>query len=256
MMSWRWLLWLIPLYLLALVVLAPARLLLLAVDEQRMPLQLSAVSGSLWQGTASVNTALPTGGELQLNGVQWQVNPWALMTGRALLTLDIPASNVLFGHAQLDVTSSTVQLNANLQGALQSAIQQLQLPVPITLAGNFELQIDDYQLHDWQSRKFCDTLSGQLTTRDTEMRLNQQWYPLGDYLTQLTCTAQNGIQAKIDDNNLVGLRLNALVNGNFAAPQVRVDGSLKPTLQTPKPVTDMLVFLGNPDAQGRYTFKW
>lgn len=258
MMSWRWLLWLIPVYLVALVALAPARLLLLAIDEQRMPLQLSAVSGSLWRGSSTLRAPLPTGGELQLNAVQWQLNPWALLTGRAVVAVEIPAAagNLIYGQAQLQVSRQAAELSANLQGALQPAIQQLQLPVPITLAGNFELQIDQYQIADFASGKLCDVLSGQLATRNTEMRLNQQWYELGDYLTQFSCTDQHGIVATIDDNNLVGLRLNARVDGTTSAPQVRVDGSLKPTLQTPKPVTELLVFIGKPDAQGRYSFKW
>ena len=276
MMSWRWLLWLIPLYLVALVVMAPARLVFWFVGEGGGPgsaplsapgsgpgsaplsssVKFSGVSGTLWQGEASIQAALPTGGTLSLNNVTWQLSPWQLFTGEANVALKIPSSNYIYGKATITASSDEARIQANLKGAMQPAIQQLQLPVPITMAGDFELNIENYQVSDFQSGKFCDTLDGTFATSRTEMRLNHQWHPLGDYQTKLSCTQQNGINAIIDDNNLVGLRLNAQVNGRIASPQVSVSGSIKPTLQTPKPVTDVLVFLGKPDAQGRYNFKW
>ncbi|CUA86488.1 type II secretion system protein N [Pseudidiomarina woesei] len=262
MMSWRWLLWLIPLYLVALVVMAPARLVFWFVGEGGGPwggpgsAPLSSVSGTIWQGEASIHATLPTGGTLSLHNVTWQLSPWQLFTGEANVALKIPSSNYIYGEATIMASSSQAKLQANLKGAMQPAIQQLQIPVPITMAGDFELNIANYQVSDFQSGKFCDTLEGTFATSRTEMRLNHQWHQLGDYKTELTCNPQNGINANIDDNNLVGLRLNAQVNGRITAPQVSVNGSIKPTLQTPKPVTDVLVFLGKPDAQGRYNFKW
>ncbi|OZB03010.1 MAG: hypothetical protein B7X54_10380, partial [Idiomarina sp. 34-48-12] len=101
-----------------------------------------------------------------------------------------------------------------------------------------------------------DALAATINAQRTEMRINQQWHELGDYLATLSCNAQNGINVEIDDNNIVGLRLNAQINGRIDAPQVSVNGSMKPTLQTPQPISELLVFIGKPDAQGRYNFKW
>ena len=264
MMSWRWLLWLIPVYLVVLVVIAPARVALWFVGggggpgaaPPSSPVAITAISGTIWHGEVSFNAALPTGGTLTLNDVEWRLSPWQLFTGQAQVALKIPSSNIIYGEAVIIASSNSANLTAQMQGALQPAIQQLRIPVPITMAGNFELAVANYQVSDFAAGKLCDTLEATLTTRNTEMRLNQQWHALGDYKTQLSCNAQNGINARIDDNNLVGLRLNAQVNGRIAAPQVSLEGSMRPTVNTPKPVTDMLMFLGKPDAQGRYNFKW
>lgn len=253
MMSWRWLLWLIPLYLVALVALTPAAV----IKWGAVPgLHLTSTQGTLWRGSTSISADLPTGGTLHLQDVNWRLSPWQLFLGQADIALQIPSTNYIHGSATINASASKATITANLQGAMQPAIQQLKLPVPITMAGNWELAVADYQVSDYQSGKICDSLDARFNARTTEMRINQQWHALGDYVSTLSCNEQNGITVKIDDNNLVGLRLNAQVNGRIDAPQVSLTGSMQPTLQTPKPITDLLVFLGKPDAQGRYNFKW
>lgn len=257
MMSWRWLLWLIPLYVIALVALTPASVVKWGAGlAPEQGLHVSSTAGTIWNGKANISAELPTGGTLVLEDVQWQLNPWKLFLAEVEIALDIPSKNYLYGTAEIHAGLSQAQVTGNLKGAMQPAIQQLKLPVPITMAGNFELDINDYQVSDFNSGKICDALAGTINTRQTEMRINQQWHELGDYLATLTCNAENGINVRIDDNNIVGLRLDAQVNGRIDAPQVSLTGSLKPTLQTPQPISELLVFIGKPDAQGRYNFKW
>ncbi|WP_404408633.1 type II secretion system protein N [Pseudidiomarina marina] len=257
MMSWRWLLWLIPLYLIALIALTPASVIKWGAGlAPEQGLHVSSTAGTIWNGRANISAKLPTGGMLNLDDVQWQLNPWKLFMAEAEIAVEIPSKNYLYGTAVINAGMSQAQLKGNLKGAMQPAIQQLKLPVPITMAGNFELDITDYQVSDFNSGKICDALAGTINARRTEMRINQQWYELGDYLATLTCNAENGINVRIDDNNIVGLRLDAQVNGRIDAPQLSVNGSMKPTLQTPQPISELLVFIGKPDAQGRYNFKW
>lgn len=257
MMSWRWLLWLIPLYVIALLVLTPASVIKWGAGlAPEQGLHVSSTTGTIWNGSASFSATLPTGGTLNLEDVRWQLNPWKLFTAGADIALTIPSNNIIYGDAVIQAGMSRATLRGNLQGAMQPAIQQLKLPVPITMAGNFELDINDYQLSDFNSGKICDTLTATINVRRTEMRINQQWHELGDYLAKLSCNTENGVNVRIDDNNIVGLRVDAQINGRMTAPQVSFTGSMKPTLQTPQPISELLVFIGKPDAQGRYNFKW
>src|SRR5690554_2015015 len=196
MMSWRWLLWLIPIYLIVLVITAPASLLERGAVQGLHP---SSTSGTLWRGKANIQAELPTGGVLQLQEVSWRLSPWALFSGRAEVVLNIPSQNYIYDKLKLSASTDKAQLSGTLQGAMQPAIQHMKLPVPITIAGDWQLNIADFQVIDFQSGKICDTLEGSFNARNTEMRINQQWHALGDYVSTLACTTENGIAIEIDD---------------------------------------------------------
>ena len=252
-MSWRWLLWLIPLFIIALAATAPARLIEGGAVQGLHP---TSTKGTIWHGTTTITADMPTGGKLHLQDVSWQLSPWKLFLGQANVALKIPSSNYLHGELNINAGLNELQLSGNLQGAVQPAVTQMKLPVPITTAGNWALNIANFQVSDFNSEKICDNLDAQLTASTMEMRLNRQWHPLGDYQAQLSCSNEHSLVVTLADNNLVGLRLNAQVSGRITAPQVSLQGSMQPSAQTPKPITDVLVFLGEPDAQGRYHFKW
>src|SRR5690606_41292889 len=80
--------------------------------------------------------------------LQWRLSPWRLVIGQVALEVDIPAlaGNELHGQLALQLGQQQVALQTHLQGAIQPLITQLKLPVPITLAGHLELDIDDYAL--------------------------------------------------------------------------------------------------------------
>ncbi len=249
-MKWlRWL-WLVPILLVVLVATAPASL--IGYSE----LQAENTSGTIWNGQTDVVVELPNGGVVQLQQVTWQLQALPLLWGEAQIAIDIPTSNYLHGQLWLTASRDHAKLNGTLAGALQPVIKQWQLPVPFTLAGNWDLQLKDYQVSDFKSGKFCDSLDSDFTTRNVELRLNQQWHALGDFQTRLHCNSNHGIELALDKNNHLGLEVFAAVNGVRAQPQLNVRGSIQPNVQTPRPVVDMLVFMGKPDREGRYHFVW
>lgn len=260
MMKWWWLL---PLFVVGLVVQAPAQLLpwVLKLVNGADTVQLTQIQGTLWQGSTHVSVPLNTGGQLELQQVQWQLSPWHLLRARAVVHLQVPqrAGNELYGEATVQLGTTELSVTTQLQGQLQPLIQQWRLPVPITVAGQLELRLDDYGLTDFDSQPWCQRLAGQLITRNTEIRINHVWHPLGDFNTQLDCVTdgnQRAVQLRVDPPNSIGLMVAAQVGGTWHAPQVTVEGTLQPTVQTPAPIRELLVFLGQPDAQGRYSFSW
>ena len=76
--SWRWLLLGAVLYVLFLVVNAPADKLLPLLQPQLQGIRLSGVDGRIWSGQAQYVEVLP----LQLSEVHWSFRPFALVLGR------------------------------------------------------------------------------------------------------------------------------------------------------------------------------
>lgn len=263
----RWLLILagLVLFVVALIAQAPAALVPWLIHkaggQAAQQLQLSQVQGTLWQGQTHVQAQLPTGGQLQLHQLQWRLSPWRLVIGQVALEVDIPAlaGNELHGQLALQLGQQQVALQTHLQGAIQPLITQLKLPVPITLAGHLELHIDDYALGAFDGSQWCERLRGTAITRGTEMRINHEWHALGDFQTELSCTTDgnsNAVAFAITQGNALGLTAQAQVSGHWGAPQLAVTGSIVPNTSTPAPIRELLVFLGQPDAQGRYRFSW
>ncbi|CAB0151160.1 hypothetical protein PSI9734_01573 [Pseudidiomarina piscicola] len=254
-MSWRWLLWLLPIYVVALIVFAPARLVLWFIPDAA-PVELSAVQGSLWQGQSDLSYQ-NNGQTLNFYEVSWQLAPWQLLSGQVMLDVQLPARNVTAGSAQLQLGfDGAVQLNAELGGTIQQAISSYQLPVPVTVDGRWSLQLTDYQLADLSSSQWCNQLQGTLTTRGTALRLNQQWTELGPFQTELSCSAKNEIVATMKNDNTVGLSFTSVLAGNRQVPKLEVQGRVEPTAKTPRAIADMLVFMGKPDSSGAYPFRF
>lgn len=255
-MSWRWLLGLIPVYLLGLVVLAPARALLWFVPEQS-GVTLSAISGTLWNGQASVSADISPQVTAQFQQVQWQLRPWALLSGKAKLDFSIPQNNVVVGDGTVTLgANGSVQVQGQFNGNLQAAIQAYQLPVPVTLDGRWQLKLDDYRLDDLASAQWCNELQATASSRGTAVRFNNRWSDLGEFKTTLSCSSQAEIIATMQGDNRLGLSFTTTVGGNQQAPQIRIQGALQPGIETPREVSEMLVFLGRPDNSGAYRFSF
>lgn len=255
-MSWRWLFWLIPIYLVGLVVFAPARALLWFVPEQS-GVSLSAVSGTLWNGQATLSAPASPQVTVHLQQVEWQLEPLALLSGKAQLDFNIPQPNTVVGSGQATLgINGSVQLSGEFGGNLQEAIQAYRLPVPVTLDGRWALTVNDYRLNDLASGQWCTQLQATAQSRGTAIRFNNRWSDLGEFTTALSCSANAEIIAKMEGDNRLGLSFTSTVGGSAQAPQVRIQGALEPGLQTPREVTEMLVFLGRPDNSGAYRFNF
>ena len=108
----------IALYLLFLIVTAPAWLVVWALPKiAPFPIDVQDSRGSLWRGTFDgVRAALPTGQNLQFDTIKWQLQPWRLLRAELAARLDLSGpqlqgkgavSKGIFGGIKLrDVTAS------------------------------------------------------------------------------------------------------------------------------------------------------
>lgn len=150
----------IALYLLSLVLTAPASLLIRFVPKNS-GVEIGEVSGTVWQGKLS---QLDYRNQFQLQRLTWDFDWLALFTLN--LKADIKFNN---GRRELVGNGSVVYgldgpalTNVNAQMQATEIMPYLQLPVPVTPSGNFELVIE----HFTQGSPYCDELDGYLVWHD------------------------------------------------------------------------------------------
>lgn len=259
-MKLKWLLWLIPVYVLAFFALAPASLISWGVSHFggiNAP-KLLQMEGRLWHGRIGVLQVVTNfGTQLELQQIDYKINPWALLTGRLDMQFSIAQlpSNLLDGGMAIEARSGGIDsLRGVLQGDVGRAIVELNLPVPVPVQGQFRLELEQYAYNDFSKRYWCDALAATLYVSQAQVLLNNVWSKLGDYNLPLSCNPRNGIAFSMDGQNVMGLTLNGNVDG--MPPQVSFEGYLQPTLEAPRSITDLLQFIGQPDANGRYQIRW
>lgn len=259
-MKLKWFFWLIPIYLLAFLLMAPASLISWGVSYFggiNAP-KLLQMEGRLWQGRiGALQVVTQFGTQLELQQIDYQINPWALLTGDLDMQLQIAQlpTNLLDGSMTLQANRGGIEhLSGVLRGDVGRAIVELNLPVPVSMQGHFRLDIAQYAYNDFSVRQWCDALQGTLQVSRAQVLLNNVWSALGDYQALLACNERNGIGFSIDGQNVMGLTVTGELNG--MPPRVSFEGHMLPTLEAPRSITELLRFIGQPDGAGRYHFRW
>lgn len=240
----RWIFW-IAMSLVLLVVFAPAR----ALYWLPLPahVQLEQLSGSLWNGRAAVVKV----DRQWFYDVQWQLQPLQLATGNAVVSLHVPArSNAVTLQGEIGYGAGGLQVSElQANGALQELLNMVNVKMPLATRGNWSVAVNAYQ---WDTRQgLCQALDGQGEGRDIQVLVNGNWQSLGNFPVSLSCTDHNAVGLTMNGSNSLGLNFEAAL----FADRFNVNGTVKPNTRTPEALTQMLQYLGQPDAQGRYRFS-
>ncbi|RUO65942.1 general secretion pathway protein N [Pseudidiomarina planktonica] len=238
-------------FLIALLVTAPARLLHLAPLPKGIAVY--DVTGSLWQGQAGqISVELPnTPKALRLHNVSWDLSFWSLLTGQLHTSLELPElNNVVSGELILTAGRGGVTISdADLGGRIADSISTFNIPAPLTVDGRWQAQIDRFQPEG--GTNLCKTLQAQVRGQQVALKINQNWQDLGNYQLNLGCN-QGAVTVLMNGDNMMGLMLDSAINRS----QSTIAGSLQPKPEAPEKVTELLVYVGKPDAQGRYNFAF
>ena len=147
---------LIALYILSLVLTAPASLLVRFIPKDS-GVEIGDVSGTVWQGRFS---QLDYRHQFQLQKLTWNFDWFALLTLK--LKADIKFNNgrkeMLGSGSAVYGFSGAVLKNVTVNMLATGIMPYLQLPIPVTPSGNFELIIE----HFTQGSPFCGELDGYL----------------------------------------------------------------------------------------------
>lgn len=243
----RWIPWLVVVYLVAMLVMLPARV----VYWFPLPdnVRLSQVSGSLWQGTAG---QIAVDG-IVLNNLSWNWQVSSVFLGELVVDVDLPSKNNPFAlNGQLLAGSTKVGAkDVKASGDVNALLQLVGTRLPLKTGGNWRLSLDTFVVTAPGPVRWCDELKGQAKGEQIRVMVNNQWQSLGDFPVELGCNKSSAVTIAMRGDNSLGLDFKGSINSQSFNAQ----GTVKPTPRTPEGLAKMMEYLGKPDAQGRYSFR-
>ena len=236
-------------YLVFLVATMPLALVINTIELPK-ELNISGVSGSIWQGKISQVS-------IDNNPIQ-KIKPE--LSFLSLLVL-APKVDVVFGGALLDgaegkftltVLSNELRLNdVEIFVPANDIAKQLKLAIPVTAQGNVELTFAELKVNT--DKLFCSSAEGQFSwVRSGVVALDNN-IKLGTIKADIACDNGDLIATVLPKNNL-GLIFNARLS--LATQQASGEGYLKPGAKFPAELKATLSFIGRPDNQGRYLLRF
>ncbi|WP_083766889.1 type II secretion system protein N [Cellvibrio japonicus] len=154
-------------------------------------LALSGITGTLWEGRASLaSVRLPQGQEQSLGQLSWDLNPLSLLLLK-------PCADIA---TKLDRQSFTGYVCASSNGSLRVSDADLSMPIalvqsmlPIPVNGQLLVHIDELQLRG----NVLGKLNGNLSWNGAQVNNGANWMDVGNYAAQLKDDGSNGVLAKV-----------------------------------------------------------
>ncbi len=186
---------------------------------------LSGVTGTLWNGRASLASVRMTDEEYSLGQLSWSLSPLSLLTLSpcAQVTTKLPMQQ--FDGQICAGSGGSVKLR-NADVSLPASFAQGKIPVPIQ--GQLSTHIDELELRGNVLLK----LKGNLTWNGARVNTGVNWLDIGSYGAELADNGNNGISAKlfqlagpVDVNLQIELKApsGGKVTGELAAQQAFFD---------------------------------
>src|SRR5690606_12235278 len=149
---------------------------------------LSGVTGTLWNGRASLASLRTQVREYSLGQLSWQLRPWSLLglSPCAQVTTRLPQQQ-FDGEICAGATGALQLRNADV--SVPSILLQTYLPIPIQ--GQFSSHIDHLQLQG----NVLQSLKGNLTWNGARVNTGNKWLDVGSYAAEFTDNGNNGIKA-------------------------------------------------------------
>jgi len=215
-------------------------------------IHLNNVSGSIWQtNIKKVVIATPHQAKITVHNVVAKLNVMSLLTFN-------PSIDVNFGGKLLDGPQGKLTLtnlldnivieNTNISLAANEISQHLTLPIAVNALGEVKLTLVQFIT----GKPLCQQAQGKINWQRAALNAFQQTIELGNLSADISCK-KGSIAIKINPKNKLGLTLTAYIR---ASNKVTGNGYLKPEVNFPKPLQDLLPFLGKPDNNGRYRLRF
>lgn len=177
---------------------------------------LSGVTGTLWDGRASLASVNTGQQEISLGQLSWRLQPLSLLTLRPCVLVSTKLDRQTF-DGQACVMGSTLRLR-DAEANLPISLLQAQIPIPVQ--GQLSLHVSEMRLRG----DILDALAAKLTWNNAQAFNGSKWMSIGSYGADLSDDGNNGVAAKIV--NLDGpIELDAQLN--LRAPS---GGSINGTL--------------------------
>lgn len=182
-------------------------------------LAMSGVTGSVWNGKASLASVQLNGQEHSLGQLGWKLTPLALVSRCAQVSTKLPGQQ--FDGEVCAGSGGAVEIH-NADISVPATMLQSKIPVPIQ--GQFSSHIDSLQLRGNVLLK----LKGNFTWSSARVNTGANWLDIGSFAAELSDNGNNGVSAKLfqlsgplDVNLQIELAApsGGRITGALAAPQ-------------------------------------
>ncbi|MCJ8302022.1 type II secretion system protein N [Shewanella sp.] len=207
----------------------------------------SGISGSIWSGSIESVTIQ----NRQLEQVQWQLSPWALLLGQAKLDLVIGnRGSAVNGKGLVIFSMSGIDAEGlRFEAPTSFLLGNNRLPFRTKVGGDISLFIDRLE----QGTPWCEQLNGKLFINSAGVKNQFGNYPLGDIELDLSCVDGN-VKVKSDETmNQLGFSGTLVLQ---AEKVVQLSAKIKETASQPEDLKKALAFLGKKDSQGYYPISY
>lgn len=210
-------------------------------------LQLHGVSGTLWQGKAQDVYWQKT----SLGQVHWDWQSSALWQGDLAYQVRFGEGSTwqLRGRGLVGMHWSGQAFARQVFASIpaQSVASQFDLPVPISVTGQVELTVRDWQY----AQPWCASGEGEVVWNTDALGTPMGPLQVGPVITEIQCQ-DSAITAKgTQKSDQVSAQFSADLNQNG---RYQSRAWFKPGSQFPESMASQLQWLGKPDTQGQYHF--
>src|SRR5690606_2785495 len=153
-------------------------------------LALSGVSGSIWNGSASLASFKVDEVDYSLGQFHWKLHPWSLLTLK-------PCADIV---TEMDRQQIEGEVCAGFSGSLQlrntsisAPATLLQTTLPLAVDGQLSVRIEEMEVQG----DFLRRLRGNLSWTAARIHNGNNWMVLGSYAAELADDSQGGIAAQV-----------------------------------------------------------
>ncbi|MGJ8692015.1 MAG: type II secretion system protein N [Thalassotalea sp.] len=219
------------------------------VSQVKLPknIALHGVSGTVWQA----NIEQIQTDKITIHDIKARLNFWSLITlnPSAEIKLGDPMKYGPVGFLTINKTGDMFSItDADITIAANEVVQNLNLPLPVTVMGDVNLTVNKFTL----GSPLCSELSAIIHWPLAEAKALDESVELGDLKAKLGCE-QGAVALTMDENNDLGLSYTAYMRNT---KRITGDGYIKPAANFPEKLTPLLSFLGKPDSEGRYRLSF
>ncbi|USH02347.1 type II secretion system protein N [Grimontia kaedaensis] len=210
-------------------------------------LELSGVSGTLWNGSAAKFSwqGQPMG------TLKWQFNPLKLFTGKADVDLRLSGTPGLSARGNVGYSLGGIYANNLLLSASANIVQSfIPYPLPVSLSGQFDLTVRDYL---FAQQPFCEVLAGNLAWSQGNVASPIGTIEPGLVVAQLSCNEGQLVLDGDSASDAIETEFNISLSPD---QRYSLNGWFAPGDDFPEGMRGQLGFLGNPDSEGRYRLSF
>ncbi|HSC67295.1 MAG TPA: type II secretion system protein N [Cellvibrio sp.] len=188
---------------------------------------LNGVTGTVWNGRASLGSLRTASQEYSLGQVSWDLNPLSLLTLTPCAHVTTKLNTQEFSGDICGGMGDKLKLN-DADFSLAAALVQGRFPIPVQ--GQVSGHIDELDIRGNVIQK----LNGKVTWNSARVNTGANWLDIGSFAAELSDNGKNGVRAKffqlsgpVDVNLQIELAAPAggKVTGELAAPKAFFEGA-------------------------------